>query len=185
MTAQKETVYRQLLVVRAKRGDRRAIEELVRCWEKPLFYYIRRLIDQEADAWDVLQMTWIRVLRGLGSLKDPVAFPAWLYRLARNTAIDHLRRRGQAGCWLQELPEQAEATDDGEPRWTAQDAERVHLALAQLTPRHREVLTLFFLDDLSLDEIGVVVGVPSGTVKSRLFYARRAIREILERQDER
>jgi len=92
MSGSKDSIYAQLLALRCRQGDMGAFEHLVRLWEARLFYYIRRLVDQEADAWDVLQKTWIKALRGIRSLKDPEALPCWLYTLARRTVIDHLRR---------------------------------------------------------------------------------------------
>jgi RNA polymerase sigma-70 factor, ECF subfamily len=178
MPGDRETVYQQLLVVRCQRDDREAADELVAYWQDRLFYYIRRLVDQEADAWDVLQKTWIRVFRGLRTLKQTRAFPCWLYTTARNTAIDHVRIRRNLVWQSDRLEEAVDPLDDGD-RFDEEDAEAVHLALAQLKPAHREVLTLFFLEDLSIEEIGQVVGAPEGTIKSRLYYARRALREVL------
>jgi RNA polymerase sigma factor (sigma-70 family) len=185
MTTPKEAVYQQLLVVRCQRGDREATEQLIARWERRLFYYIRRMVDQEADALDVAQKTWIRVFRGIGSLKDPRAFPCWLYTLARNTALSHLRRRADARRAFEQFAPCQELPADDAPAPVFEDAEAVHHALGKLSPAHREALTLFFLEDLSIEEIGRVIGVPQGTVKSRLHYARLALRELLEKEGKR
>jgi len=177
MARDRETVYQQLLVVRSQRGDRQAMDELIAHWQQRLFYYVRRLVDQEADAWDVLQKTWLRVVRHLRSLKDPRAFPCWLYTTARNTAIDHGRIRQNLVWQSDRLEDAAEPDDDAQ--FETDDAEAVHAAMVKLTPAHREVLTLFFLEDLSVEEIGQVVGAPQGTIKSRLHYARRALHEVM------
>ena len=142
MTTPKETVYQQLLLVRCQRGDREAMEELIAIWEKRLFYYIRRMVDQEADAWDVMQKTWVKVFRRLKSLKDPQSFPCWLYTLTRNTALSHLQRR-PGGRVLFDALDQYEnllAEDD----WTTvfDDTEAVHNALGRISSDHCEVLTL-------------------------------------------
>jgi RNA polymerase sigma-70 factor (ECF subfamily) len=184
MTTPKERVYQQLLVVRCQRGDRQAMDELVTWWEKRLFYYIRRIVDQEADTWDVLQKTWIRVIRGIGSLKDPRSFSCWLYTLARNTSLSHLRSRG-----VRRVTDRLERCEDlpaeDEPTPVFEDAEAIHHALGRLSLAHREVLALFFLEDLSIEELGRVIGVPEGTVKSRLYYARRALRDLIVKEGER
>lgn len=65
----------------------------MRLWERPLFYYLRRLAACEADAWDLLQETWLKVLRAINSIRDPRTFPAFLYTTARNTAVSRLRLR--------------------------------------------------------------------------------------------
>ena len=67
----KEAIYNQLLVVRCQAGQEQAWEELVRRWEKPLLYYIRRMIDDEHQAWQILQETWLYVVRGIATLKYP------------------------------------------------------------------------------------------------------------------
>ena len=71
MSRDKDAVARELLAMRCRRGDRMALEELIRTWERPLLYFIRRLVHDEADAWDVLQKTWVKVLSGISSLDDP------------------------------------------------------------------------------------------------------------------
>ena len=184
MPSDRETIYQQLLVVRCQRGDRDAMDALVDHWQPRLFYYVRRLVDQEADAWDALQKTWIRVFRSLRLVKDSKAFPCWLYTIARNTTIDHTRAR-QALRWQTDpLVEASDAIDDRDES-AFDDAEAVHHALGKLSPAHREVLTLFFLEDLTVEEIGVVVDAPQGTIKSRLHYARRALRSALEEETKR
>lgn len=87
----KEAIYHELLVLRCRRGQKSAFEELLRMCEKRLFYYIRRIVDDENDACQILQETWVMVLRGIRKLRDPRKLPVWLYRTARNTAITHLR----------------------------------------------------------------------------------------------
>jgi len=182
MNREKESVYWQLLILRCQRGDAAALQEFVRCWEKRLFYYVRRLVDQEADAWDVLQKTWMKVVRDLKALKYSQSLPCWLYTVARNTAIDH-QRATHCGPHYQSLQsadiEQPLCTTP-EPELALDDAEAVHRALSQLSVDHREVLTLFFLQDLSIKEIAQIVGTSEGTIKSRLHYARHALRRLLQ-----
>jgi RNA polymerase sigma-70 factor (ECF subfamily) len=92
LSGDKRLLESALLVVRWQRGDRSAFEGIVQRWERSLFYYLRRLSPSEADAWELLQETWLKVFRSLGSLRDPRALPAFLYRTARNAAISRLRR---------------------------------------------------------------------------------------------
>jgi RNA polymerase sigma-70 factor (ECF subfamily) len=93
MTTPKETIYDELQVLRCKRGDRAAFNELIGRWESRLFYYIRRLVDEEQDSWDSLQQTGLKVFRSLRGLREPRRFPAWLYRITRNTAFSHYRMK--------------------------------------------------------------------------------------------
>ncbi len=167
-----------LLVVRFQRGDARAFEELVKLWEQPLFYYLRRMSRSEADALELLQETWLKLFRSLGTLRDPRTLPAFLYTTARHTAISRMRKRsGQATeSYTDELFDgTAEAEVDA-----FDNAELVHHALDQLPLAQREALTLFFLQDLSLEEIAELLDVPVGTVKSRIHYGKLAIKKFLE-----
>jgi RNA polymerase sigma-70 factor (ECF subfamily) len=170
------------LVTQFQRGDRTAFEKLVHMWERSLFYYLRRLAPSEADTWDLLQETWLKVFRSLKSMREPRTFPAFLYATARHAAISKWRRA--------ELEEKTATSDPGENSVSDytfvafDDAEQVHHALDQLPLLQREAVTLYFLEDLSIDEIAQVLGVAVGTVKSRLHYGKQAIRKIISDGDD-
>jgi RNA polymerase sigma-70 factor (ECF subfamily) len=180
----KDAVARELLAVRCRRGDRAALEELIRTWEPRLLYFLRRLVRDESDAWDVLQETWVRVLGGIGSLSEPRSLAPWLYRVARNTANSHARSCEPPHESLEDHSD-ANAPDPAGGPLDFEDAEEVHRGLQSLTLPHREVLTLFFLQDLAVEEVATVLGVPPGTVKSRLHYAKRALRLALAEEESR
>ncbi|MGE3780692.1 MAG: RNA polymerase sigma factor [Pirellulaceae bacterium] len=173
-----EFILCEMLVLRFQRHDRSAAEELVALFEKPLLYYLRRLVRSEDDAWELLQETWISVFRALPGLRDTRALPAFLYRTARNHALALLRHR-QADVRLHATVDVPQDSTDTEPSFTAEDAAAVHAALDRLPPVQSEVLTLFFLEDLTTREIALVLGIPPGTVKSRLFHAKKALKAIL------
>lgn len=175
MSRDKEAVARELLAVRCRRGDRAALDELVRTYEQRLLYFIRRVGADEADAWDVLQKTWLRVLGGIGSLDEPRSLVPWLYQVARNAARSHARYRDPPREQLDDRPAPATTDPAG-----FEDAEQVHRGLLALSRPHREVLTLFFLEDLSVDQAAAVLDVPAGTVKSRLHYAKIALRKAID-----
>jgi RNA polymerase sigma-70 factor (ECF subfamily) len=179
---EKERVYSELLALRCRRGERGAVEELIRTWEGRLFYFIRRLVPREEDAWDALQETWMKAVRGIGKLQRPERLAPWLYSIARASAMDRLRavyaaeREEPVECEvLEQFPEERE------PEF--EDAERVHRGLGRISLPHREVLTLHFLEDFSIEEIAGILGVSAGTVKSRLHYAKRSLRAALEREE--
>ncbi len=170
-----------LLVVRWQRGDREAFEGIVKLWERSLFYYLRRLAATEADAWELLQETWLKTLKSLHTLRDSRALPAFLYTIARNAALSRLRSRELDNeSYPENIPDHR-ADGDG---LAFDNAEQVHHALGRLSLPQREALTLYFLQDLSLDEMADVLGVPIGTVKSRLHYAKLALRNILSPGDD-
>lgn len=174
---------RELLVLRCRRGERAAWEELVASWERPLLYYLRRMARSEGEAVAWLQDTWVRVFTSLGTLSDPARLAAWLYTIARRVAQRHL------GAIAEARGDEIDADDGADPgRDTLrelEDADAVHWGLGRLAPARREVLVLFFLEDLSLREIAEVLGIPVGTVKSRLHKARSELRSLLERTEER
>ena len=180
-------IYDQLLAIRCRRGDRQAWQELIARFEMPLFCYLRRLVRNEADAWDVLQQTWLCAYRGTGSLHDPSTIAVWLHRIARNLAISHYRASGNHRA-LEPLPDETQLpeTADDPPDMQAEmldNARSVHRAMDHLSPPHREVLTLHFLQELSLEEMASVLDVSVGTLKSRLHYARRALRDVLNKEE--
>lgn len=168
----------ELLVLRCQRRDPRAAAELVAMFEKSLLYYLRRLVGSESDAWDLLQETWISAFRTLPRLREPRALPAFLYRTARNHALAHLRKR-DADLRLYAAIDAPQASSDPEPDFTPDDAAAVHAGLERLSLPHREALTLFFLEDLGIEEIASVLAIPPGTVKSRLHHAREALAAVL------
>src|SRR5215831_6959486 len=97
--------YLRRKVLNLNRGHGAALEELIRTWEPRLLYFLRRLVRDEADAWDVLQETWMKVVKGISSLSDPQSLAPWLYRVARNTAHSHTRSREPPHEALEAHPE--------------------------------------------------------------------------------
>ena len=179
MNARSDAVRSALLLLRHRSGDRGALAELVALWERPLLYYLRRLLDSEPDAWDALQETWLRALRDLARLRDDRAFPAWLYTIARRVAMRARRARPD-----EPLPEGDDAGAtmpvESEESLAGVDPLDLHHALEALSLAHRDVLTLHFLEGFSVAETAGITGVPVGPVKSRLFHARRALKVLLE-----
>ena len=180
MSDRVEVLRSRLLLLRHREGDRGALGGLVGLWERPLLYYLRRLLDSEEDAWDALQETWLIVVRELPRLRDDAAFPAWAYTIARRVAF-RTRRRSRPS---QELPDddhsEASLVRDEEPSLAGFDPIDLHRGLARLGIAHRDVLTLHVLEGFSIAEIAAITGAIEGTVKSRLFHAKRAMRKLLE-----
>jgi RNA polymerase sigma-70 factor (ECF subfamily) len=181
---EKDLVRCELLLLRVRQQDEAATRELTEMFHRPMLYYLRRMLGSEADAWDAAQETWLAVFRSLATLRDTRALPAFIYRTARNAALAQLRKRRAADAALLTMRDRHEAVasrkeDDEVDGFSAEDATRLHAGLEKLSLVHREVLTLFFLEDLSIEEIAAVVDAPIGTIKSRLFHAKRALRETL------
>jgi RNA polymerase sigma-70 factor, ECF subfamily len=171
-----EQLREQLLVVRCQAGDDDAFEELVARYHPRLRYYLRRLLPGEDEVDDVLQEVWLAVFRALPRLADPSAFVAWLYRIARNKSAIQWRRQPDRSLEAGEVVE--DASHDNE--FGADDAQEIHAALGRLAPDHREVLVLRFLEDMPYEQIAKVTGCPLGTVRSRLHYAKSALRRTID-----
>jgi RNA polymerase sigma factor (sigma-70 family) len=173
-------IHDELLVTRCRRRDVAAWDELVERWNDRLLYYIRRLIDHEHDAANALQEVWLKAFRNIRLLRDSSRLAPWLYTIARRTTMDHFRteysRRETQDCERIEN----QMVDEQEEQLNLENAELVHVGLGQLRIQEREVLTLFFLDDLKISEIAALLEIPEGTVKSRLYKARRDLRRVLE-----
>jgi RNA polymerase sigma-70 factor (ECF subfamily) len=151
--------------------------------ERPLFYYVVKLLGNEDAALDVLQEVWVKVFRGIGSLRVPEALRAWLYCVARGTALNRLRDvAGRVGAEesLDDVPDAAVDGGTASADFGPDEVLEVHRALDRLEPRSREVLVLLFLEGLTVDEIAAIVGVPPGTVKSRIHRAKKTLRGLLE-----
>ena len=169
------------IVRRCQDGQRPAFEELFEIYQPRLKYYLRRLDSNGSGIDDILQDIWLTVFKKIHTLKDARIFSVWLYRIARNKVYDGFRRKDR----FVRLPEEDQFPVSGsdEPVFDANDAEKLHRALNELKPYHREVLTLSFVEQMSYQSIADVVGCSIGTVRSRIFYAKQSLRKEMERQN--
>jgi RNA polymerase sigma-70 factor (ECF subfamily) len=164
----------ETLMVRVQRGDGRALEALVGRYERRLFGFLARR-GEHGRAEDLFQETWLRVVRGRTGFDPGRRFSTWLYQIANNLCRDLARRRAVETRELLTLHDSASAgsRSGAPPADVHLDVRRRLLALPE---RLREVLVLRYFEGLAESEIAAVVGVPPGTVKSRLHAALRALR---------
>lgn len=165
------------IALRCQSGEPGAFEDLIAVMERPLLYYATSLTGNADSGLDVLQDVWIRAFRSIRKLRDPGSLRSWLYTITHGIAVDRIRRNSS-----RELAEKVQLEDfeeAEEPSFAEADAAALHQALSEIGFKHREVLVLHFLEDLSIAEIAGVVGCSEGTVKSRLHYAKRAMKGIL------
>ena len=180
----------QELVARARRGDESAFEALVTDNEKRIYNLCRRLTGNQEDAAELTQEAFLNAWRGLGRFQGESSFSTWLYRLATNACIDFLRkekRRQSLSMTVSlddeeearqvELPDERYAPEGALERAEARRA--VAEGLERLTLEHRQVLVMREIHGLSYAEIGQVLGLEEGTVKSRIARARGALRKVL------
>lgn len=174
-----ERLHEQLLVLRCQAGDEGAFEELVARYHPRLRYYLRRILSRPDHADDVFQEVWLAVFRALPRLADPAALAAWLYRIARDKAAVQWRARPPERLLeVSDLVEEPSQNNE----FCQEDAQEVHASLEQLGPEQREVLVLRFLEDMTYEQIAKVTGCPIGTVRSRLYYAKSALRQAIEQR---
>jgi len=167
----------QILILRCQMRDRQAFAELIDRYQRPLRYFIARMVQDDDRADEFCQETWLTVLGKIYTLKDAATFPTWLYRIARNRVYEEFRRRRQ----VFELDEALEAPDSVEDEiGNIEDAARLHQCLGRLKPVHREVLLLKFLEGMSYEQIADVLACHLGTVRSRLFHAKLALKKEME-----
>jgi RNA polymerase sigma-70 factor (ECF subfamily) len=166
-----------LLAVRCQLGEREAFDELIRRWHEPLFKYARRLTGDDDAAAETMQDAWLRVVRGIARLREPDRLRAWLFGITRRVVMDRLRASYSAPMTVPVEDVDVAAEDE---RDLADDLAVMHEELNQLPLLEREVLVLFYLRELTLSELADVLGVPIGTIKSRLFRARHSLRTQLE-----
>ena len=168
----------ELLVVRCQLGEPEAFDALIARWHRPLWQYIRRMTGRDEEARDLLQEVWVRVIRGIARLRDGSRVRAWLFGIARRTLMDRLRRE-YAAIPIGDV-DVSELAAEVEPIDNESDLASLDASLETLPTVEREVLTLFYLRDLSLAELADTLNVPVGTVKSRLFRARRLLRAAMQ-----
>ncbi len=180
VTAKKED---ELLVVRCQLGERAAFDELTRRWHPPLSKYVRRMAGNDDAANDLIQDVWLRALRGIGRLRDGARLCPWLFGIARRVLMDRLRH--QYASRIDDTFDVAELAGRVDPDDVEQEIAAMEDELARLPVTEREVLTLFYLRELSLAEVSDVLDVPIGTIKSRLFRARQLLRRGLNSEGTR
>jgi len=168
----------ELLVLRCQDGEAEALEALARLWHPRLLRHAAGLTRDREAARDVAQEVWMAIARGIGRLEDPARFRSWAYRIAVHKSRDWIRReQGRRRALVR-------AAESGEVETYQGDSEaeqKILSTLRALSPEHRAILSWYYLEEMSVREIAEVLSVPEGTVKSRLFYARRALRECLEK----
>lgn len=176
------------LVERCRAGDITAFEPLVEKYRQRVWRLAFNVLRDREEALDVTQEAFVRAYQALASFRGQSAFYTWLFRIVMNVAADRARQRAARGRafgterveeeeWARTMPAPGETPDERAAR--GEERERIMRALDALPPRHRDIIMLSDLEGLSYREIADVLGIPMGTVMSRLHNARKRLREIL------
>ncbi|MGH2506147.1 MAG: RNA polymerase sigma factor [Ktedonobacteraceae bacterium] len=173
------------LVRRIARGDRQAFSELYALYQRPLFAYLLQLTPDYGLAEELLQDTLVAVWKSAHSFEGRSKVLTWLIGIARRQAHNTLRQHKLLLIDLAELTEMPASDLEPEECMLAHVAcDELTQTIRQLTPVHREVLLLIFVQELSYQEVASILEVPVGTVKSRLSNARRALRTLLDARED-
>lgn len=163
-------------------GEDRALDTLMQRWQVPLRSFLYRYVQNEADALDLAQETFVRIYRHRANYREGARFSTWMFQIALNLARDHARRRGRRP--MVALDAAPEAISEGDPRADSLNAERaraVRTAIADLPESLREAVLLFEYEHKSHAEIAAIVGATAKAVETRLHRAREQLRKGLAR----
>ena len=172
----------QIILLKAMRGDSQAFEQLVTPYEQMVWRVCWQMMGNQFDAEDTAQATMIRAWKSLSQYRGEAAFSTWLYRIAVHCCMDALRKRSRDRLDLMDqLPEDAR-TDSKTPEaelLAEEGTTEIREALNQLSEEQKVPLVLYAIEEKSYDEISETLGVPSGTVKSRIARGRERLRRLL------
>ena len=177
------------LIKKTAKGDRDAFAELVELYKDKVYQVSYRMLGNAQEAEDVAQETFLRVYANIGNYDPSYKFSTWIYRIATNLCIDHLRKRKQVYSldrelegtdgldWHDRLADQGPNPE--ESLLTGELQGQVQEAIESLTPKYRSIITLRYIEDLSLNEISEVLKLPVSTIKTRIHRGREALRKKL------
>ena len=180
-TAPGEPSSDEMLVARIAGGDRLAMQTLFARHRTPVYRWLLRLVGNETVAEDLLSDVFLDLWRQAGRFQARSAVSTWLLAIARFKALS--ARRSRKNAELDEAIEATVADSADNPEVVLQKKSRdqfVRTALTTLSPEHREIIDLVYYHDKSVDECAQILGVPSGTVKTRMFYARKKLAEMVQ-----
>jgi len=172
-----------LPVLQARAGDPAAWDTLFRRYQLPLYVYAFELVHHEQAALDIVQETFIAAAKHIGNLRDDAKFGSWLFGIAHQKCLQRWRKKTEV--FLDEIPETVdEACEGPDDLLIRHEQETEFMALLdQLPLPQRSVLLLHFIEDFSLEEIARITETQIGTVKSRLHYAKKALRKLVEQNE--
>ena len=173
------------LVATAVNGVEGSFEELVRRYQRPISAYVYRMVGNYESALDLTQEIFIKVYSSLRRYRDEFKFSTWIYKIAHNAAVDHLRRNAtrEQSLVVGHEGEQFDLPVESNRLTPEQESERkerrgeIESVVRTLPANYRELIILRHSQDLSYEEIVDVTGLPLGTVKNRLFRAREMMRQ--------
>lgn len=172
----------QKTIMSAKNGDIDAFEKILTLYEKQIFSYLYRIINQKEDAEDLTQITFLKLYKNIKSIDTDKNFNAWVYKIATNSAYDWLRKKRSHPELFIEDTNTIETIEDENAYDIVEgieSKEAIKEALNKIKPIYKSILLLFYHDELSYQEISWVLSIPLNTVKSHLYRAKKALKNEL------
>jgi RNA polymerase sigma-70 factor, ECF subfamily len=175
-----QTASDEVLVGRIANGDRLAMQALFARYQTPVYRFVLRLVRNEAAAEDLISDVFLDVWRQAGKFEGRSSVSTWLLSIARFKAFSALRRRSDGALNDEMANAVADQSDDPEIALAKKDkGAAMRECLTKLSAEHREIIDLVYYHEKSVDEVAEIVGIPAATVKTRMFYARKKLSELL------
>ncbi|MCV9385461.1 RNA polymerase sigma factor [Reichenbachiella ulvae] len=188
MMKSKSQILDELLVLQARRGDREAFEQLVVKWHTKLVYQSQLRTHNREQSQDIVQDVWQWLIGHLYKLEDVAHFGSWIRTIVDRRSIDWLRKQKHNVELNNQSYERDRTIDtgtadgDSSTENTEQSLSQLEQAMASLPAENKLVLTLYYMESHSIEGIAQILGIPKGTVKSRLYHTREKLKKILNEQ---
>lgn len=185
------------LVARAKEGDQNAYSKLMARYKESIFFMVLKMVHNRDDAEDLTMEAFGKAFNNIGNYSADFAFSTWLFKIATNNCIDHIRKKRLQTTSLEQTSgnsDEGEATpiavkdhspDPEESLMKDQRAEKIRAAIEQLSPKYKTLIELRYLDELAYEEIAEKLDIPLGTVKAQLFRAKEMLYNLLKQTKEK
>lgn len=185
MTQSPNQILDELLVLKCQDGDVEAFKTLVSRWHSRLRRHAWYLTQDWEAAEDIVQDAWVDIIRTIRRLKDPSLFRGWAYRIVGNKSTDWLRSKTRQRTLWSEMARQKQ--NDGkfisQKENKDQAQSKIQLGIKALSTISQQILSMKYMDHMSIQEISQALGIPVGTVKSRLHHAREQLKQVIQRNE--
>jgi RNA polymerase sigma-70 factor (ECF subfamily) len=178
-----QTTSDEALIARIAGGDRLAMQVLFARHQVRVYRFVLRLVRNEATAEDLISEVFLEIWRQAGKFEGRSAVTTWMLGIARFKALSVLRRRQEEELDEETAERIEDHSDDPETVLAKKDkGEVLRQCLTKLSAEHREAIDLVYYHEKSVEEVAQIVGIPEATVKTRMFYARKKLSELLKQQ---
>jgi RNA polymerase sigma-70 factor, ECF subfamily len=178
-----QSIADEILIGKIAKGDRLAMEALFERYRVRVFRFLARMVRNEATAEELNSDVFLDIWRQAGTFEGRSAVSTWIFSIARFKALNVLQRRPEAALDEEKAAEIEDHADDPEVVLAKKDKAAVlRQCLAKLSAEHREIVSLVYYQQKSVEEVAGIVGIPEATVKTRMFYARKKLSELLTEQ---